>query len=443
VSSDIGNELPTPLFLRAKDSSARIKRGRARFPQAPRGIRSHDTYVNGPFYVNGVLSDTRNSLRDYQFVFDQYIGKRPKPVRDTYHDLYYIKGVIANLQGYCNLVSDDPAVPQFSQSGVMNAVATYSNVTLRGMPLAEEKALSRLYEAYRGSIDLSIDTYQWKQSVRLIDKIFRVVRYVRTFNVPKLFDSFVNFNFKRGRKAAGGLEYVNKLRGDNWRRIPKEAGGLWLEYSYGLGPLLADVYDTMAEFHHSFEPLLLVKGSGKWLDQFVVSDTTNAFGFERIKYKESVEEINLCKYGVNFGYDPSFSTAISRFSTLNPLGFIWENTPFSFCYDWFVGVGQFLRNFESALLSKKAFKSGYKTKSVFFAAALTTRGYTNYKQPFQPHGLAAEYDASGYKWYKSCERRVLSSPPTPGSPVIKFDFSNLSKALNAASLLATFLKPKH
>lgn len=421
-------------------------RKRKRFPSsgAPHELPSrynefneykHVTGYNPIFPPNGdyLLLSQSNEFS----VLGQYVGPKPKPLKGSYHDFSWRKVDIVYPHGFAHLDRSDGFTKY--QDGILSGSGRVSTPDT-DQNAAYNTALSRLYDKYRGSVDLSIDTYQWKQSVRLAEKIFAVSRYVRTFNIPKLFESFVLFNFKRGRSVPGGIQYVNTFRKD-WRHYAKEGGGLWLEYSYGLKPLISDCYDTMAEFQRSFEPLLTVEGRAAVKNNRMSSSTQTNFGWTNVDYKESVQDEVRVKIICTFAFSASNVTTLSRFSTLNPLGFIWENTPFSFCVDWFVGVGSYLRNFESALLSRKDFRSGFVTTSrLFDCTTVFDRGHTD----DLGGGITASYTFGATAHYRRVDmsRSLLSSSPTPRTPTVKFDFSSLSKALNAISLLGTFFSKR-
>lgn len=424
----------------------RAKLQKYRAPIAPRGLITRDVHPKELYTVTGTAAldpanqtTLRTSWDDQFFPITQYVGKRPKPLRTAVHALEWDKLFQTYYNGSVTFASSNPSGDNKTQSGVLNNVShvsTFSDLS----DAAYNSAVSRLYDKLRGSLDLSIDTYQWKQSARLAEKMFTVIRYVRTFNIPKLFDSFVAFNVKRGRDIPGGLEYANTLRKDI-RHYAKEGGGLWLEYSYGLKPLISDVFDTAAEFQRSFDPLLSVEGRATMRNNRNFEGKVNMFSYGNLPFIESVKEEYRCRLKCNFVLSTSNVQTLSRFSTLNPLGFIWENTPFSFCVDWFVGVGGYLRSFESALLSGKQFSSGTRTDTMINEATSVFSNISGGINGGYPYSIATE--ANGYYNHKHLRRTILSSAPFPTGPIIKFDFSNLSKALNAASLLATFLKPKH
>jgi len=125
---------------------------------------------------------------------------------------------------------------------------------------------------------------------------------------------------------------------------------------------------------------------------------------------------------------------LARWGSLNPMSIGWEILPYSFVVDWFLNVGQFLRNAETALLYGSAVSDGYIStlrvaKVEGFGGEIITSG-SNYVQK-----------TSGSWWARrlSFTRSRLTTFPVPGKISLNTNLSS-GKLMNAAGLLSQFLR---
>lgn len=154
-------------------------------------------------------------------------------------------------------------------------------------------------------------------------------------------------------KAAKTLDtvYRHAKRGD-WKSATKALAGYernpgvsrkkaasttlsngWLEYQYGVKPLLNDVYDAATTLAHlSSVPLqqtLTVsrKNTGQaHSGSPTVLDYTDSYSFKAKKIKAVVKEVDV----------------VSLLGLTDPASVAWEKLPYSFVVDWFIPVGNFL-----------------------------------------------------------------------------------------------------
>lgn len=129
------------------------------------------------------------------------------------------------------------------------------------------------------------------------------------------------------------------------RNGDKVLAQLYLEYIYGLVPLVQDVYNIhqlMKDYASGVKPIIIhghgssTQGSTSQL-QGRVSSTTG--GWKADKTEQYTSRCDL--YGQ---VDPSAVVfrIINQLGLLNPLSLAWEITPWSFIVDWFIPIGPLL-----------------------------------------------------------------------------------------------------
>lgn len=139
-----------------------------------------------------------------------------------------------------------------------------------------------------------------------------------------------------------------------WAIISK----LWLEYKYGWSPLVSSAFG-IAQY---------VRGKSK-NGKFRIYETTMQ---RRIKYFKRVNGLGFvgfteqnastyCKISADYQVDCAWLNNASRFFGLNPVSIVWELVPYSFVADWFVDIGGYLQDYETALGLGLQFKRGYTT----------------------------------------------------------------------------------
>lgn len=266
---------------------------------------------------------------------------------------------------------------------------------------AYNRALSRLNEKVRGSLDLSIDLAEAGQTKRML-------------NATRQFEQFAN-------QVLGNRKYKNL-------RLLTER---WLEYQYGWRPLLSDIKAAADEsLRVVINRINDVKSSATVRD-----DDKGSFDSQLGPYPVRASDTLKFLRGVRFHmtYEiPEESFDIRRWTSLNPVSIAWELMPYSFVIDWFVDIGSTLRNVETALLYRTAnFRSGYYTTlSVNEGSAKVGR------QKIGPN-VDVFMDLMTRKEV-SYERVVLSSYPFPMAPSFRVNLGT-ERLLSAASLLANFL----
>lgn len=272
--------------------------------------------------------------------------------------------------------------------------------------LMYNRALERLNSKVRGNLDLSIDLAEAGTTGRMIRGLGEV------------------FKFAKGRR---------------WST--KDLANGWLQFQYGWKPLLADIFDICDEENRIIRRALTkVKASAtqpfrvsRWSTTYVKSQ-----GPAPVLVKGDGKQ--SCRMSLELeardGWDPG------QWSSLNPVSIGWELIPYSFVVDWFVDVGSFLRNLESALLYNTYFKSGYVSELFAYDGRQTVSNNANGWMKGSGMWWETSYRAVNVN-SRTRQRRFyrtkLTSYPFPRAPTFKVDLGS-QRLFSAASLLRQLLK---
>jgi len=271
----------------------------------------------------------------------------------------------------------------------------------------ENDAMSKLFEQIRGDLDLAIDIAEFHQTKSLMKDVLKIDKFIR--NIPAVFRS-------------GPIGAI------------KAVGSLWLTWQYGVRPLLSSVYGTVDQILNgdaldSFMTIKVRKSRRR------VSKDKKAITAETViaHIAESRARVQIMSH---WKFRAQDSVMFANFSSLNPVSIAWEILPFSFVADWFLNVGQYLRNAESSALYGTSFKRGCIT--------IGRKEYVDLTLSIASSN-AAGYDFGGgvaYYNYKLKDRRVMYSVDLiPNPPRFKMDLG-AQRLYSAASLLSNFLKKR-
>jgi hypothetical protein len=229
-------------------------------------------------------------------------------------------------------------------------------------------------------------------------------------------------DFMRGRLRRS----FQRLGAGDYRNYPKG----WLGWQYAATPLMSDVYGACEELDKRRDPF-----------EWVITSKARA----RRTYRQSTE-LNLqptiypgsvlvddltVSYFTRLDYYPAnnFLSKLSSVGVTNPLEIVWELVPFSFVFDWFVPVGEWLSTMDATL--------GFK-----FLSGSTTE-YRNAVRKVKPGNakMTSKYISEGYSFSGSARAlSVIRTPhatsPLVAAPRVKNPIS-LTHMANGLSLLAT------
>jgi hypothetical protein len=239
--------------------------------------------------------------------------------------------------------------------------------------------------------------------------------------VIQAYKSFIHGNFKD----------VSVQLGIN----PKHAHKTWLEYKYGWMPLLMDVKgsaESFAEHQLGGRPVTFkVKAKRRFPFRWVYRQYYQGFGsatadsayFERSLTGHYEAHIKMWLEVV----DPSV-TAAQQLGLTNPASLAWEVIPFSFVFDWFISVGDWLKALTAmnGLQCVKAMRSN--VNDLMY----------RYVQP------ATSFSGGGWTYTmanteRSCARRHYARsaflPQIPNFPEFKSDVFSFNKVVTSLALL--------
>lgn len=310
---------------------------------------------------------------------------------------------------------------------------------------ADNQALAKLYESIRGSLDLSIDTFQIRMTLGLVKNIRKVVdRTValvadlakRNKQPKKVWPKRTKpKNPKRISKPRlprpSRDRYAYRIKKSDSRDYLKIPGDLWLQYVYGIKPTLTSIHDAIGVQKNHYCNLSRMF-TGKRTN--VRKDTVNLDYYldgtwkAQVEIDSSVRVLYKCRLEIP---DDSLTQA-AQYTSLNPISIAWELMPYSFVIDWFINIGDYLRSVESRLIYSQYFKSGFKTTSWRYANVLAGS-----RKPIPNAVVFGTHTCFSSDTY--CRREVLGSLPFPTWPALNPNLG-ASRLLSAAALLSTFLR---
>jgi len=299
------------------------------------------------------------------------------------------------------------------------------------------KALSKLYDKLFTSVDLSVDTWQWKQTAQLGADLWKLARFLKTKNPNALKASYDVFQSARRRLAPKTFGPKKKQKPVNWRKHSRNIGGAWLQFSYGVRPLMQDIFDTLDAMRAPKRQIVKIRSSSTTRE----TSTGPISGYQlggfsgwtlRGSNTKSVRHL----FVIDFVIAESAMDSLKRFTTMDPKRFLWENIPFSFVADWVWNLGGYMELMEKAQNSQRGFAGGTETVSI--------KRTSNYNASLNNVNDLYELVGQAESWSLDIglTRTVLTQSPVPYKPTLALDFSSPWRALNAISLLVQgFKKP--
>lgn len=276
--------------------------------------------------------------------------------------------------------------------------------TPRFSETAFNDALSKMFESFRGDIDLSIDLAEMHKSNSMISKAFKGIIHLGTT--------------------------LRKMRRSN----PRDWGNLWLEFTYGWKPLAQDIYGALDRLLDPSKQSSWYIAKGRGYDQDHASADVSQSGVVYTLHQRADIKYR-CLMQCRMRFDHSVNEQLAGYTSLNPVSIAWELVPYSFVVDWFVNVGGYLRNLESVFLYHRNFVDGFVTEGVLdqnLAEGIGTK--------YRDDGVTKDEAVFKGSFKGTRKRRqVLTELPLPYVPVFKPKLGS-SRLLSAAALLGQQLK---
>lgn len=274
--------------------------------------------------------------------------------------------------------------------------------------LADRKALSRFYKQLRDSeLNISVDVAEMNKTGKMIsgmaDRMVELARAVR-----------------------------GKHRFKNDKDPHKDISNAWLEYQYGVKPLLNTIYQGTT-FLANKAKRFRVSVTGKFIDE--LQGTTNiAYGLVNGLVREHIS--CRTKYVVDFQISNSAVFNASRIAKFNPIALAWELVPYSFVADWAFDLGSYLEDLETSFGLGLTFVRGFKTQT--YRHVCTVRVPIQYNKSGSQAFRVHQDLIPGFSKVTGLNRSVLGAIPTPYAP--SFDVKlGADRLMSAAALIGQLL----
>jgi len=283
------------------------------------------------------------------------------------------------------------------------------------------KVLARLLDQLRGEHgDLAVDVLEGKQTIKMLRDLT---------NVRKQIDNFRKSVFSGSKRKQKSFKYVRDQ---------------WMQYRYGIRPLISSIYDTMdaIQKQHSVRKVVLTNSTHRTVRRIQITGS----GSHGDPTAMSILETTY-RYRMTAAFQLKTGNWLSDFTSLNPAGWIWETIPLSFVADWFVNVGRTIENWENWFQFRDAFSHGYETVTKLEKRTFKYGGMSTYPvsywpstppQPKDGDTLRRRFGGSTFE-YRYKNRTVLSSLPTPSGPRVKVNL-NAAKVVDLCAIISQKLR---
>ncbi len=277
----------------------------------------------------------------------------------------------------------------------------------------------KLADELGSGFNLAIFLGEGKESLRTItdaaSRIYRAAKEVKKGRITNAANILIG-----GGKSPGGKRRNNRKVFSSVKQDTKDFASNWLQLQYGWLPLLKDVFSAAKHLaylqNRPFTATYRVSKSAYWTG----TDTIGP-GFSD-KYTGWVKESHRLVAKV---------TSVNEAALIgltNPAAVAWELIPYSFVFDWFIPVGNYLEamNLRGAL-SGSFVLTKYKDGRVY--------NVFNF-------GIPDKYALAFYVRKLSVDRTVSSSLPVKLPAVKPLDkVASFSHCVNAVALVTQFLRP--
>lgn len=310
---------------------------------------------------------------------------------------------IVKASGNSGIMIPDPSPSDYDYTGVTNL------------------ALGRLNDSVRGNLDISIALAEAGKTAQMIKRVGKVLAYARKV------------------RPRGGFRIPKPMQLTS--DVSAALANGYLEFKYGWKPLLSDVFAIADES---------IRFTMNQMQKFQASAKLPAFGSKifltsfdgisnlpvRLRWppEDGRKAFLGAKYKIVLEI-PDSSFDIARWSSLNPLSIGWELIPYSFVVDWFLDVGSYLRNIETACYYNTQFRSGFLSQ----IAVLPMEAFVDYYERISPPYRYECQGLKGYKYFLTFRRTPLTRYPTPSLPRFEVDLG-ASQLTSAAALLRQLLR---
>jgi hypothetical protein len=285
---------------------------------------------NGTVYCVGGRSITRRGDRTPNY---KSVAKRLLPI-NKYQDSDIVQKTQVFSLLTINLATGVTSIGYAgfsSQSQVWNQFYSDSGPALQGVPsdsaLQNETKIAALLKLADAKVNLPVAVAEARKTADLVLE-----------NANRLFRAYRAFRRRRYREAADVLGITSS----------KGLSGNWLQYKYGWMPILMDTKNA-AEFlaqKHLGSPTYITASVRREYKYSYRSTTKNGggwFGSGKCTYVRNYDVTKECRVKIQTRVDSPSAHQAHQLGLTNPALVAWELVPYSFVFDWFVGVGDYLQ----------------------------------------------------------------------------------------------------
>lgn len=217
--------------------------------------------------------------------------------------------------------------------------------------------------------------------------------------VAGMFSSFARDFASTYRAIRGGLPSLFSAAFGRLlsRRDPRalRAANRWLQYQYGLRPLMSDMYGVM--------DLLVGQLQSGYLTKTRVSGRCSLNGERRFDSLTTQVQTGSQKYTAVAYFTVTLGQlkSLAQNGITNPALLVWEFIPYSFVLDWIIPVGGFLSSLDA--LTGVDLHSAYVSWTDDFTVEASYRGYTSKSESIYKYRRVISLSMPAYLSYKPSE----------------------------------------
>jgi len=218
----------------------------------------------------------------------------------------------------------------------------------------------------------------------------------------------------------------------NSKSIPKAVSRRYLEYVYGVKPLMSDVHGVMSMLKEAGLKTMLLSGEGHSEQQCEVATNKVVASGTSTELTSCTERAHV-RTKIWGRIDPNCPglRSLNQLGLINPVSLAWELVPLSFVFDWFVPVGSVLQ----ALTAPAGL--------IFVDGTVSCRnslaGNYNHWWDYADATATVNNPASGTILYEGYNRTTLNGWPLPGVWANSNPFSG-DRSLKALALAIVNLR---
>lgn len=283
---------------------------------------------------------------------------------------------------------------------------------------------SALADAKMGAFNLGTAIAEAKESARTVVAL--------TAGTLMILDGVRKKDIQRVNKGAALIATGGGKRGKTHAdRIQNTFTGTWLNWQYGIAPLIGDIHDAYQAFCKGLaRPGSHVRSVGRGK-----SSKFESFGREWLpntnnaiyRISATAESRNSARTTLDYRIDDPWLAFVSGLGLTNPATIAWELVSLSFVVDWFLPIGKFLESLQPPLgMTYLRGQTSVMTSLVVegrFAWAWAKQSTIEQGTPNRSRLTAL-----------GCDRRVIAKDPLLGKLFLKSPFSE-THTISALALL--------